>query len=76
MWVIERIKQEPVAFQAVIQALLALLVGFKVVVLTQDQVGLIWGLTAALLAFFTRSAVTPIANPKNSEGQPLVPSAN
>jgi hypothetical protein len=73
MWIIEQIKQEPVAFQAVMQTLLALLVGFKVVELTQDQVGLVWGLTAALLAFFTRSAVTPVANPKTSEGRTLSP---
>jgi hypothetical protein len=59
------IKQEPVAFQAVIQALIALGTSFGLN-LSAGQVGAIVTCTAAILAFFTRQAVTPASNPKSA----------
>ncbi len=76
MSIIQRIKEEPVAFQALIQAILAAIVGFDVIPnLTQGRASLILGITAAVLAFFTRQAVTPNANPKAGDGTALVPVA-
>lgn len=54
------IRTEPVMFQAVIQAFLALLLSFGVG-LSTEQIGSIMAFTAALLAFVTRKMVT--ANP-------------
>jgi hypothetical protein len=54
----ELIKAEPVMFQAVVQAFLALLLSFGVG-LTVEQVGSIMAFTAAVLAFITRKMVTP-----------------
>jgi hypothetical protein len=53
------IRREPVAVQAFIQATLALLVGFGVVTVTNEQTGLILGAFAALLALVTRMQVSP-----------------
>ena len=72
MW--RLIKQEPVAFQAIIQAVIALVISFGVS-LTANQVGAIAAVTAAVLGFVARQAVTPTANPKLSDGTPLVPGA-
>ncbi|MBD2232105.1 hypothetical protein [Phormidium tenue] len=69
MWIIKRVQQEPVMFQA----FFALLAGFGVVSLTQDQMGLIFAFTASLLAFITRQAVTPLADPRDSNGHRLMP---
>lgn len=52
------ITREPVAVQAVIQAALAMALGFGIPV-TTEQMGLILGFTAALLALITRQSVTP-----------------
>ena len=65
------IQREPVAFQAVIQTLLALLLSFGVH-LTVEQIGCILGLTASVLAFWTRQQVTshpnnPALNPPTIE---------
>ena len=57
---ISLIKNEPVAFQALIQATIALLVGFNVIDISEEQFGLLMAFTAAFLAFFTRKAVTPM----------------
>jgi hypothetical protein len=57
--IIELIRREPVAVQAFIQATLALLVGFGIVKLTNEQTGLILGALAAFLALVTRMQVTP-----------------
>ena len=73
MGIIKRIQQEPVMFQGLLQASLALLAGFGVVSLTQDQMGLIFAFTASLLAFITRQAVTPLADPRDSDGNRLMP---
>lgn len=56
------IKQEPVLFQALVQATIALLIGFDVFDITEQQFGLLMAFTAALLAFITRKAVTPNVN--------------
>lgn len=53
-----RIKEEPSMFQGVLQAAIALAVSFGVG-LTGDQVGALLAFTAILLAFLTRSQVTP-----------------
>jgi hypothetical protein len=70
MW--RLIKEEPVAIQAIIQALIALAISFGVG-LTATQVGSITAVTAAVLGFLARHVVTPTANPKLSDGTPLVP---
>ncbi len=78
MWT--RIKSESVAFcgllSAVAVATLALLLAFDLITVTEEQTALILGLFAALgsvLTFLVRGIVTPIANPKNKVGNPLVP---
>jgi hypothetical protein len=69
---IRLIKQEPVLFQAIIQATLALIGAFGVK-LGAGQVGSILALTAAILSFWTRTYVTPTADPKAGDGAALVP---
>jgi hypothetical protein len=56
---IDFVGTEPVAFQGVIQASLATLVGFGVIHMTSEQTGLVMALTAAVLGFVTRRYVTP-----------------
>jgi len=60
------IRQEPVLFQALIQAALALLVAFGSH-LSAGQVGSLVAFSAALLSFLTRTQVTPVANPKDGD---------
>lgn len=75
------IKEEPVRFWAAITGLIvavfAALVGFDVVSWSQDQIGLILGVLAAVGVlfqfFFVRNEVTPMAAPKTNEGVALVP---
>ena len=50
--------REPALIIGVVQAIVALAVGFGLDV-TEEQVGLILAATAAVLAFVTRSQVTP-----------------
>jgi hypothetical protein len=69
---LDRIKQEPVMFQAIIQAAVALALSFGLK-LSSTQVGAILAFTAAILSFWTRSQVTPTANPRTNDGVPLVP---
>ena len=73
MWIINRIKQEPVMFQGLLQAFFALLAGFKIINISQDQMGLLLAFSAALLAFLTRQAVTPLSNPRDNSGKKLAP---
>jgi len=74
MSLIQQIKEEPVLFQGVIQAGLAVVAGYGWVPgLTQEKMGLLLAFSAAILVFFTRRAVTPTANPKTDDGTPLVP---
>ena len=55
------VNQEPVAFQALIQASLALAVSFGTA-LSSGQVGAILGFSAAALAVLTRSRVSPVVS--------------
>ena len=66
----QRIQQEPVMFQGVIQATLALTVtlGLK---LKAEDIAAILGVSAALLSFLTRTQVTPLVNPRK-DSLPLV----
>ncbi len=74
MLIVQQIKEEPVLFQGVIQAALAVVAGFGWIPdLTQDRMGLLLAFSAAVLAFLTRRAVTPTANPKSTDERPLVP---
>lgn len=57
--IVDYAKAEPVAFQGVIQAGLALLIGFGLVSLTNEQIGLALAFSAALLGLLARRAVTP-----------------
>jgi hypothetical protein len=61
------IRQEPVLFQALVQAALALLVAFGSH-LSAGQVGSLVAFSAALLSFVTRTQVTPVANQKAGDG--------
>jgi hypothetical protein len=65
------IKKEPVLFQGVIQAGLALAVAFGVG-LDATQTGSLLAFSAAALSFVTRTQVTPMANPKTPDGAPLM----
>ena len=76
----KQIRREPVMFQSLVQASLALLTGFGVFNVTENQMGLILAFTAALLAFITRSVVTPwpegkVAKPK-TPAKSSAPSSN
>ena len=55
---VERIQQEPALTLGVVQALVALAVGFGLPV-TPEQVALIVAVTAAVLGWVTRTQVTP-----------------
>ncbi len=70
MW--QKIKQEPVLFQGLIQALLALLIAFGLK-LEPGKMGAILAFSAAVLSFLTRQVVTPSANPRAKDGTQLVP---
>lgn len=52
--------REPVMFMAVIQAIIALVLSFGVH-LTTEQVGAILAVSAAILAFITRTQVSPVS---------------
>jgi hypothetical protein len=68
MW--NLIKDEPVLFQGVIQAALALAAAFGSGISTA-QVGSILALSAAVLSWVTRSRVTPIGKIRASEANSL-----
>jgi hypothetical protein len=57
---LERINQEPALTLGVVQALIALAVGFGLPV-TPEQTALIVAATAAVLSWVTRTQVTPVA---------------
>lgn len=56
---LNRVRREPVLVTALVQAVLGLLLAFGLD-MTNEQVGSIMALTAALLAFVARRRVTPI----------------
>ncbi len=59
-YIINQIKEEPVAFQGLIQVALALGLSFGLN-LSNIQVGAILAFSAAVLAFLTRKVVSPVA---------------
>jgi hypothetical protein len=61
------IQSEPVMFQAVIQAMLGLLLSFEIP-LTPHQIGSILVFTAAVLALWTRTQVTSHPNNPSLNG--------
>lgn len=56
---LDRIRREPVLVSGLVQALLAAAVAFGVD-LTDEQVGALLAVTAAVLALVTRSQVSPV----------------
>ena len=70
MW--QKIKEEPVFFQGLVQALLGLLVAFGFN-LAPGRMAAILTFSAAGLTFLTRQVVTPTANPRAQDGTQLVP---
>lgn len=70
--ILDQIQKEPVAFQAIVQGLLALLLSFGAH-LTVEQMACIMGFTAAVLAFWTRQQVT--SHPNNPLMNPQPPAA-
>src|SRR5262249_48266167 len=66
------VRQQPVYCQGVIQAIIALAVSFGAN-LSSGQVGALTAATAAILAFVTQTQVTPVVNPRDNDGNPLVP---
>lgn len=71
-WIVDRVKEEPVAFQGVVQTGLALGIAFGLNIST-EALGAIVAFSAALLSFLTRTQVTPLANPRDQSGTELVP---
>jgi hypothetical protein len=65
------IREEPVLCQALVQAALTLLVAFGTH-LSTSQVGAIVAFSAAFLSVLTRTQVTPVANPKVTNGSTLL----
>jgi len=59
---VDRIQNEPALTLGVVQALVALVVGFGLPV-TPEQVALIVAFTAAVLSWATRTQVTPAGKP-------------
>lgn len=80
--ILDFIKNEPAAFggavTALIQAIIGVLVAFNLDI-TPEQQQAVLGLTTALVsmtvivAAVIRQNVTPVRNPRNDEGQKLVP---
>jgi hypothetical protein len=67
MWIVQQIREEPVMLQGLVQASIALLAGFQVFSATQEQMGYIMAFVAALLAFLTRRAVSPVVSSAKSD---------
>src|SRR5690242_7284385 len=68
-------RREPVAIQALVVAFINLLFVFSLIRLTVQQMAATNMFLVALLAFLARSAVTPVANPRDAEGNRVVPVA-
>jgi hypothetical protein len=68
-------KREPVPIQALVIAFINLLFVFSVIHISVQQMGATNMFLVALLAFIARNAVTPVAIPKDAEGNRLVPLA-
>ncbi|HYU64481.1 MAG TPA: hypothetical protein VEN12_11915 [Verrucomicrobiae bacterium] len=72
---IELWSREPVAISGLILAFVNLLIVFSVLHMSVQQIGAINMFLVAFFAFVARGAVTPIANPKDADGNRLVPQA-
>lgn len=68
-------RREPVAIQALVIAFINLLFVFSLIRITVQQMAATNMFLVALLAFLARGAVTPVANPKDADGNRLVPLA-
>ncbi len=68
------VEAEPVQAQAIVQAVFGVALAFGIG-LSQAQAGALLGLIAAILAFITRQAVTPVARPRDDAGRALTPDA-
>jgi len=66
------LKREPVLIQAAILAIINLLVAFSVLNWTATQLSAVNAVLAAVLGLITRQVVTPLSDPKNSQGRQLV----
>ncbi len=64
------LKREPVLWQALIFAIIILLVVFDVMRLTDVQLGAVNAAVAAVLGFIVRQQVTPVADPRTRDGKP------
>ena len=64
MSIIERLRTEPALVAGVVQALLALLLAFGVP-LSDEQVGAIIAVSAAILAIVVRQQVSPTYDPQH-----------
>ena len=65
------VRREPVALQAFVQTVLAMLVGFGILRWNDDQIGFVLAVTAAGLGLLARSAVSSrLARPSPSSGPP------
>jgi hypothetical protein len=58
---LDKIRNEPVLITGLVQAALALVVAFGLDV-SQEQIGAILAVTAAVLALVARARVTPVEN--------------
>ena len=70
---LERIKNEPALVVGVVTAVCNLVVGFGLVDLTTEQIGLINAVVVALLAFVTRSYVVPARNVVEMDAEDYIP---
>jgi hypothetical protein len=68
--------REPIAISGLILAFVNLLIVCSVLHMTVQQIGAVNMFLVAFFAFVARGAVTPIANPRDAEGNPLVPMAS
>jgi hypothetical protein len=64
------LKREPVLWQALILAIINLLVVFDLLHLTDVQLGAVNAAIAAVLGFIVRQQVTPLADPRTKDNQP------
>lgn len=64
---LDRIKSEPAVIAGLVQATLGLLLAFGID-LSQEQVGAIMAVTAAILALVVRANVTPLPAAANERG--------
>src|SRR5258708_25677334 len=67
--------REPVAISALVLAFVNLLIVFSVIHMSYQQIGATNMFLAALLGVLIRGAVTPVASPKDSDANKLVPGA-